>query len=44
MLISQTKDAVVGDAMRALQKHGITVENIHAAEAPVLNGLIKVGF
>jgi len=45
MLSSQTKDAVVGDAMRAMQKHGLTVENIHATEASVLNGLInKVGF
>ena len=45
MLSSQTKDAVVGDAMRAMQKHGLTVENIHATDALVLNGLInKVGF
>jgi len=45
MLSSQTKDAVVGDAMRALQKHGLTVENIHATEPSVLNGFInKVGF
>ena len=45
MLSSQTKDATVGEAMRALQKHGLTVENIHATESEVLNGLIrKVGF
>jgi endonuclease-3 len=45
MLSSQTKDAVVGDAMRAMQKHGLTVENIHATDALMLNGLInKVGF
>jgi endonuclease-3 len=45
MLSSQTKDAVVGDAMRALQSHGLTVENIHATESSVLNSLInKVGF
>jgi len=45
MLSSQTKDAVVGDTMRALQQHGLTVENIHATEPTVLNGLInKVGF
>ena len=45
MLSSQTKDAAVGEAMRALQQHGLTVENIHATESTVLNGLIqKVGF
>jgi len=31
MLSSQTKDAVVSDAMRALQKH-LTEENIYATE------------
>lgn len=45
MLSSQTKDLVVGDAMRALQKHGLTVENISATPAEDLNKLIqKVGF
>lgn len=45
MLSSQTKDAVVGETMRILQKHGLTVENIHNTDAKVLNGLIqKVGF
>ncbi len=45
MLSSQTKDATVGEAMRALQKHGLTAENIHATDTEVLNGLIrKVGF
>lgn len=29
MLSSQTKDAVVGAAMRRLQDHGLTVENLH---------------
>ena len=37
MLRSQTKDAVVGDAMRALQKHLLTTESFHATEAPMLN-------
>ena len=45
MLSSQTKDAVVGETMRILQKHGLTVENIHATDHDTLNGLIgKVGF
>jgi len=45
MLSSQTKDAVVADAMRALQKHGLTVENVQATDATVINGLIgRVGF
>ena len=45
MLSSQTKDAVVGDAIRALQKHGLTVDNISATSAETLNSLIqKVGF
>ncbi len=45
MLSSQTKDAVVGDTMRALQKHGLSPENIHKTDAEVLNSLInKVGF
>lgn len=45
MLSSQTKDAVVGNAMRTMQKHGLTVENIHATDSIILNGLInKVGF
>ena len=45
MLSSQTKDAVVGDAMRKLQKHGLDVENIRATSDKELNGLIfSVGF
>ena len=45
MLSSQTKDAVVGNTMRALQEHGLDVENIHATSAEDLNALInKVGF
>ncbi|KAI2510901.1 endonuclease III [Fragilaria crotonensis] len=45
MLSSQTKDGVVGDAMRALQQHGLTVDNISATSADTLNQIIhKVGF
>jgi endonuclease-3 len=45
MLSSQTKDAVVGEAMRALQKHGLTVENIAATDVETLDKIIqKVGF
>ena len=45
MLSSQTKDAVVGETMRSLQKHGLTVQNIHATDSETLNKLIgKVGF
>jgi len=45
MLSSQTKDAVVGETMRILQRHGLTVENIHQTDHDTLNGLIKkVGF
>ena len=45
MLSSQTKDAVVGETMRELQQHGLTVENIHQTDHETLNGLIKkVGF
>ncbi len=45
MLSSQTKDAVVGDAMRKLQKHGLDVENIRATSDKELNDLIySVGF
>ena len=45
MLSSQTKDGVVGQTMKALQKHGLTVQNIHNTEHETLNGLIgKVGF
>ena len=44
-LSSQTKDAVVGETMRILQGHGLTVENIHQTDHETLNGLIKkVGF
>uniref|UniRef100_A0A7S1FZM5 HhH-GPD domain-containing protein n=1 Tax=Corethron hystrix TaxID=216773 RepID=A0A7S1FZM5_9STRA len=45
MLSSQTKDAVVGETMRNLQKHGLNVENIRKTPDAVLNKLIgKVGF
>ena len=45
MLSSQTKDLVVGDTMRALQQHGLTVDNISATSADRLNQIInKVGF
>ena len=45
MLSSQTKDAVVGETMRALQKHGLTVENIKNTDSETLNLLIgRVGF
>lgn len=46
MLSSQTKDAVVGESMRRLQQHGLTVENIHHQTShEKLNELIrKVGF
>ena len=46
MLSSQTKDAVVGETMRSLQSHGLTVENIHnETSQEKLNELIfKVGF
>ena len=46
MLSSQTKDAVVGEAVRGLQQHGLTLENIaHHTTPEQLNALIqKVGF
>ncbi len=45
MLSSQTKDAVVGDAMRKLQSYGLTVERIRDIDVDELKGLIgKVGF
>lgn len=45
MLSSQTKDAVVGETMRALQEHGLTAQNIHNTDSEKLNSLIgKVGF
>ena len=45
MLSSQTKDAVVGETMRALQHHGLTAQNIHNTDSEKLNSLIgKVGF
>lgn len=46
MLSSQTKDAVVGETMRNLQRHGLTVENIHhRTDHDALNSLIgRVGF
>jgi len=47
MLSSQTKDKVVGEAMRNLQKHagGLTIDNIRQMSHEDLNHLIqKVGF
>jgi endonuclease-3 len=45
LLSSQTKDAVVGGTMRALQQHGLTVDNIIATSPEQVNALIgKVGF
>lgn len=45
MLSSQTKDAVVGETMRALQAHGLDVDNISETSPEALNALIrKVGF
>jgi endonuclease III len=47
MLSSQTKDAMVGQAMRRLQAHGLTVENLHPDNTSVetLKELIHgVGF
>lgn len=45
MLSSQTKDAIVGETIRSLQKHGLTVENINNTDHTTLNRLIgKVGF
>jgi endonuclease-3 len=45
MLSSQTKDVVVGDTMRSLQRHGLTVDQIIATSPEDLNALIfKVGF
>ena len=41
MLSSQTKDAVVGEAIRGLQIHGLTVENISATSPEKLNELIR---
>jgi endonuclease III len=45
MLSSQTKDAVVGDAMPALQEYGLTIDNICTTSPEKLNELIRrVGF
>jgi endonuclease-3 len=45
MLSSQTKDAVVGETMRKLQEHGLTVQSIRQTPPTKLNELIrKVGF
>lgn len=45
MLSSQTKDAVVGDTMRNLQRFGLDVPTIHATSEDTLNERIcKVGF
>ena len=46
MLSSQTKDMVVGDAMRTLQAHGLTLDNIRRGTTyETLNQMIvKVGF
>lgn len=45
MLSSQTRDEAVASAMKALQRHGLTVDNIHATDVAVVKSLIKsVGF
>ena len=45
MLSSQTRDEAVASAMKALQQHGLTVDNIHATDVAVVKSLIKsVGF
>jgi endonuclease-3 len=45
MLSSQTKDAIVGETMRGLQTHGLTVDNLAQTSPTKLNELIyKVGF
>ena len=45
MLSSQTRDEAVASAMKSLQQHGLTVENIHATDVAVVKSLIKsVGF
>lgn len=45
MLSSQTKDAIVGETMRRLQQHGLTVENISQTPAKELDAMIfRVGF
>jgi endonuclease-3 len=45
MLSSQTKDAVVGETIRGLQEHGLTVDNLAQTSPTKLNELIrKVGF
>jgi len=45
MLSSQTKDAVVGEAIRNLQEHGLDVETISQTSPETLDSLIrKVGF
>jgi endonuclease-3 len=45
MLSSQTKDAIVGETMRALQTHGLDIDNISETSPEALNALIRrVGF
>jgi endonuclease-3 len=45
MLSSQTKDAIVGETMRALQSHGLDIDNISETSPEALNALIRrVGF
>mmetsp|Transcript_41079 Transcript_41079/g.50002 ORF Transcript_41079/g.50002 Transcript_41079/m.50002 type:complete len:401 (+) Transcript_41079:59-1261(+) len=45
MLSSQTKDAVVGETMRSLQRHGLDLETINDTSDEKLDELIwKVGF
>lgn len=45
MLSSQTKDAIVGEAMRNLQEHGLDVESVSAMSHESLDDLIyRVGF
>ena len=45
MLSSQTRDQVVGAAMRKLQAHGLTIENVLATDDEVLRAMLfGVGF
>jgi endonuclease-3 len=45
MLSSQTRDQVVGAAMRKLQAHGLTIENILATDDEELRAMLfGVGF
>eukprot|EP00698_Gefionella_okellyi_P001667 TRINITY_DN11560_c0_g1_i1.p1 TRINITY_DN11560_c0_g1~~TRINITY_DN11560_c0_g1_i1.p1 ORF type:complete len:333 (-),score=46.49 TRINITY_DN11560_c0_g1_i1:98-1096(-) len=45
MLSAQTKDAVTAAAMRSLQQHGLTIENVRRTPVATIDALIcKVGF